>query len=54
MKKKSGNGEFEAAGIKVVNNRDGQQMILINRCSTQLERPPRLKECIYCLPTEGL
>ena len=54
IKKKSGNGVFEAAGIEVVNNRDGQQMIIINRCSTQLGRPHRLKECIYCLPTEGL
>ena len=53
MKKKSGNGVLEAAGIEVVNNRDGQQMIIINRCSTQLGRPHRLKECIYCLPTEG-
>lgn len=54
MKKRSGNGVFEAAGIEVVNNRDGQQMMIINRCSTQLGRPHRLKECIYCLPTEGL
>ena len=54
MKKKSGNGVFETAGIEVVNSRDGQQMIITNRCSTQLGRPHSLKECIYCLPTEGL
>ena len=54
MRQKSGNSGFQAAEIEVVNNRDGQQMIIINRCSTQLGRPHRLKECIYCLPIEGL
>ena len=49
MRQKSGNSGFQAAEIEVVNNRDGQQMIIINRCSTQLGRPHRLKECIYCL-----
>ena len=50
MRQKSGNSGFQAAEIEVVNNRDGQQMIIINRCSTQLGRPHRLKECIYCFP----
>ena len=55
MKKKSGNGGFEAAEIiEVVSVRDGQQMMITNRCSTQLGRPHSLKECVYCLPTEGL
>ena len=37
MRQKSGNSGFQAAEIEVVNNRDGQQMIIINRCSTAKE-----------------